>query len=421
MSASAAMTAEAAGRGADAAPLIACTVCRDIDAFPQLIDQMEAALGSGWGDLTLDEALGYLDQPEAEGLEFLALAVGREDEGRLDLIGRIVKRAEALDLAVILVAAEVGPAALHALIKLGAQGFVPYPLPDGELGAAISRLPPPGGAPAPDAPEVHHGGPSPTGGAVTAVHALAGGAGGTTLAVNLAWELAGLPSRPRVCLIDLDLQFGAVATYLDLPRREAATELLADVAAAEPEAFRQALTPCRDRLQVLCAPPDMLPLDILSPGCANKLVEMARERFDHVVIDMPRSVVEWTGTVLEVARAYLAVLALDLRSAENALRLMRAVAVEGLPEDRIRWTLGRAPGRFDVAGRERRRRLAEGLGVPLSPALPDGGRAVAEACEAGAALGEASPRNPLKRAIAALAAEIHEAERAETARAAAGR
>ena len=51
------------------------------------------------------------------------------------------------------------------------------------------------------------------------------------LAVNLAWELATIEkdqSAPRVCLLDLGLQFGSVATYLDLPRREPVLEMLSD-------------------------------------------------------------------------------------------------------------------------------------------------------------------------------------------------
>ena len=50
------------------------------------------------------------------------------------------------------------------------------------------------------------------------VHGLAGGVGATTMAVNLAWELACASDKdaPSVCLIDLDLQYGTVSTYLDL-------------------------------------------------------------------------------------------------------------------------------------------------------------------------------------------------------------
>ena len=62
------------------------------------------------------------------------------------------------------------------------------------------------------------------------VHGLAGGTGATTLAVNLAWELANADKKnaPSVCLLDFDLQFGSVATFLDLPRREAVYEMMSD-------------------------------------------------------------------------------------------------------------------------------------------------------------------------------------------------
>ena len=400
------------------APIVACTVSRGLDAFEGLIEEMEAALGEGWGDLTLGEAEAYLAQPDADSLEFLAVAVAREDEDDLALVGRIVAAAKARGKAVILVAGDVRPPALHALLKLGAQGFVPYPLPEGELAAAIARLPAPGAS----APQ---GGPRAKGGdrrsaAVLPVHGLSGGVGATTFAVNLAWEIARTASSPRVCLIDLDLQFGSVGTYLDLPRQEATAELLAEAEAIDADTFRQALTPFRDRLRVLTAPPEMAPLDLLSPEGAARLIEVARAEFDYVVIDMPRSVTQWTGTVLEWSHLYFALVALDLRSAENALRLTRAVAAEDLPIERLRWVLDRAPGRMDVAGRSRLRRLAEGLNVEIGILLPDGGRGVAQACDDGVPLAEAAARNPLRRAIARLAASLHAHELAEAQAAAAG-
>ena len=406
MSAIAAHAEPAPASAPGAAPIVACTVSRDLDAFDGLVDEMEAALGEGWGDLALGEAERYLGQPEADSLEFLALAVGPEDEGDLPLIGRIVAAAQARGKAVILIAGEVRPAALHALLKLGAHGFVPYPLPEGELAAAIARLPAPGSTAPAATPR--RGATDDRSAVVLPVQALAGGVGATTLAVNLAWELARLEGHPKVCLVDLDLQFGAVGTYLDLPRREAAAEILTDAEAADSDRFMQALAPWRDGLQVLTAPPDMVPLDILSPEGAARLIEIARRNFDYVVVDMPPCVTQWTGTVLELAHLCFALVELDLRSAENGLRLLRAVMAEELPHQKLRWVLNRAPGRMDLAGRSRLRRLAEGLDVEIELLMPDGGRAVAQACDDGTPLAEAAPRNALRREIARLAGSLHE-------------
>ena len=407
------VTAKASEPAPRSAPIVACTVASDLDAFEGLIAEMDTCLGEGWGELTLEEAEAFVAEPDAEAIEFLALAVGPADEDRLDLVGRIVAAAEGRGIAVILVAGEVRPSALHGLLKLGAHGFVPYPLPEGELAAAISRLPAPGSAAPEAAPR-----PAATddrSAVVLPVHGLAGGVGATTFAVNLAWELARAKGEPRVCLLDLDLQFGSVATYLDLPRREAAVELMGDAAIADSDGFMQALTSFRDRLRVLTAPPNMAPLDMLSPEGARRLVEIARTNFDYVVVDMPRTVTQWTGAMLESAHLYFAVVELDLRSAENALRLNRAIMAEELPGEKLRWVLNRAPGRLDMGGRSRLRRLADGLDVKIELLMPDGGRAVGQAGDEGSPLGEAAARNPLRREIAKLAQSLHARNMAEDA------
>ena len=130
-------------------PILACTISRDVQNFDLLIEDMETAMGETWGDLGFAEALAFFGQPEAENLEFVALAVDAEDEENLVMLGEIITRAKANDVKVILIAEDVSPAALHQLLRQGADEFVPYPLPELELQAAIDRL----RAPAPDSYE----------------------------------------------------------------------------------------------------------------------------------------------------------------------------------------------------------------------------------------------------------------------------
>ena len=394
----------------ESAAVRACTVARDLEAFDLLIDDMEAVFGDAWGDLGFEDAARYLAQPDAADLEFLVVAVGPGDAEALDEVGAVVASGQKLGVNVVLVAQDVGPAALHRLLRLGAETFIPYPLPEDELADAVRRL----RAPAPprrgagDAPA-----PRQTGGhsaVVIPVHGLAGGTGASTLAVNLAWELANLGGdlAPKVCLIDLDLQFGAVATYLDLPRREAVYELLTEAADCDDERFLQSLATFGGRLQVLTAPGELLPLDLVGPDEIGAVIELARTNFDYVVIDMPSTLVAWTETVLTAAPLYIATLELDMRSAQNAVRLIRALKSEDLPHQKLRFALNRAPGRTDLSGRTRAKRLAESLDVKIELHLPDGGKAAAQAGDEGRTLGQCAPKNALRREIARLAAQIHD-------------
>ncbi len=109
---------------------------------------------------------------------------------------------------------------------------------------------------------------------IVTVHGLAGGVGATTLAVNLAWELANIDKKKpiKVCMLDFDLQFGSVATYLDLPRKEAVYELLSDTSSMDNDAFLQALTTFNDKMHVLTAPADILPLDFIGPDDVERVL-----------------------------------------------------------------------------------------------------------------------------------------------------
>ncbi len=134
-----------------------------------------------------------------------------------------------------MIAEEVSPIVLHKLLKLGAEEFVPYPLPDGALHDAIERMREKDSAGSrwsrrlsPDKPE---GNRRPRRRRIPGAwpcrwnrwHNLRRRTSpGNWPIVEVATNIL------RVCLLDFDLQFGSVSTYLDLPRREAVFELLQD-------------------------------------------------------------------------------------------------------------------------------------------------------------------------------------------------
>jgi len=394
----------------ETAAIVACTISRDVQNFDLLIEDMETALGEAWGDLGFGEAMAFFAQPEAETLEFVALAMDSADEANLAQMGEIITQAKARDIKVILIAEEVSPAALHTLLRQGADEFIPYPLPERELQAAIDRLSTP--EPEPVAPNNLHAlqADSRREGAVIVCHGLAGGTGSTTLAVNLAWELAQMSTQktPSVCLLDFDMQQGSVSTYLDLPRREVVMEMLSETEEMDADIFGQALLTFEDKLQVLTAPSEMIPLDFISVEDVERVVEMARSHFDFVIIDMPHTLVQWSETILQMAHVYFALIELDMRSAQNALRMKRALQSEGLPFDKLRFALNRAPKFTDLSGKSRVKRMAESLGISIDLQLPDGGKPITQSCDHGLPLATSNAKNPLRKEIAKLARSLHD-------------
>jgi pilus assembly protein CpaE len=413
----------------DPAPIIACTISRDVQNFDLLIDDMELELGESWGDLSFEDAQVFLEQPDAASLEFVAIAVNGEDEADLTKVIETIKLAKGRNIKVVLIADQVSPISLHQLLRLGADDFVPYPLPAGALHEAIERMRKP--APAPVAVAAAAASAQPPSGdaeaaapafkakgdrdaVVLPVHGLAGGSGASTFATNLAWELATITKQnaPRVCLIDFDFQYGSVATYLDLPRKEAVFELLSDTGHADSDTLLQAMLTFNDKLHVLTAPADMMPLDIVSPEDIGRIIDMARANFDFVVIDMPKTIVAWTESVLSRAHVYFALLELDLRSAQNVLRLVRALKAEGLPHEKLRYVLNRAPKFTDLSAKSRVKRMAESLDIAIEVQLPDGGVQVTQANDHGLPLSESAAKNVLRREVQKLAKSLFDLNKA---------
>ncbi len=389
--------------------ILACTISRDVQNFDLLIEDMEATLGENWGDLGFAEALAFFSQPEADSLQFVAVAIDGEDEDNLTMMCEIISQAKAKGIKVVLIAEDVTPASLHQLLRKGADEFVPYPLPENELQEAIERM----NRPDPVLQAQSNSVPLANGeakeGALFVVQGLAGGVGSTTLAVNLAWELATVSAKepPKVCLLDLDLQYGTVSTYLDLQRRDSVFEMLSESSSMDDDVFAHSLQTFDEKLQVLTSPADMVPLDIITSEDIQNVINMARKHFDYVVIDMPKTLVTWSETVLNAAHVYFAMIELDMRSAQNALRLKRALMAEELPFDKLRFALNRAPKFTDLSGKGRVKRMSESLGISIDLQFPDGGKPVMESGDHGLPLASSAAKNPLRKEITKLAQSLH--------------
>jgi pilus assembly protein CpaE len=150
-----------------------------------------------------------------------------------------------------------------------------------------------------------------------------GGVGTTTLAVNTAVLLAGGGSAgaeagargdgathgPRVLLIDLDLQFGQVATHLNLtPRYDVAGLASDEQALADAELARAYLTPHSSGLTVLAAPARPEADFRVTVDHLERIIEVMRPSFDHIVVDLGSRLDQRSLWLLEQADVHVFIL-----------------------------------------------------------------------------------------------------------------
>ncbi|MEM6676733.1 MAG: AAA family ATPase [Pseudomonadota bacterium] len=373
----------------------------EIDA---LAEDLDAEIGpEGWVEVGNDEADEVFEDINRERT-FAVLTLSTDTQEAIDFLCELIRKANNADMFVLLVCGDISSRSMHQLMRAGAAEFAPYPEPPGALAEAINNI-------RVARAQGKRGQMSTTArrdGRLVGIYGVAGGVGATTIAVNLSWELANLVRKEgrRVALLDFNFQYGSVATYLDVPRREAVYELVSEAGAMDETALTQALSVYRDRLHVLTAPRDALPLDIVSPSDVQTMLNVARASFDYVVVDMPQALMNWSEAVYTASDAFVVAMEIDMRSAQNMFRFTRTLKSEDLDMEKLVPVLNRAPGLTDLSGKGRVKRLAESLAIEFSNLMPDGGKAVTAACDEGVPLGEAARGNPLRREIVKLTQKV---------------
>ena len=96
-----------------------------------------------------------------------------------------------------------------------------------------------------------------------------------------------------------------------MPRRDVVLDFLSDMSRSDAAGFNAALDERGGRLSVFTAPADALPLNIVSAEGMQKLLGMAADSHDVVIVDLPTALTEWTEAALNAAQRFWAVMEIE--------------------------------------------------------------------------------------------------------------
>ncbi|MEZ2390745.1 CpaE family protein [bacterium RCC_150] len=152
-----------------------------------------------------------------------------------------------------------------------------------------------------------------SGGRVVAVMSPKGGVGKTTVATNLAVGLATLAPM-GVVIVDLDLQFGDVASGLLLHPERTITDAVLGPASQDSMVLKTYLNVHPASIYALCAPRNPVEIDRISAQHVSNLIEQLRHEFQYVVIDTAPGLGEHVLAALECATDAVWVCGMDIPS-----------------------------------------------------------------------------------------------------------
>lgn len=288
------------------------TPTADFERLVQLaVNGLHGSLHVFQADYLPDGPADILRQMMGEPPEVLILGPGLPVEGSLKLAS--VMDLQYPEISVVLAAAATPETVLQAM-RAGVRDLLD-PASDADtirvmlerasLAAAGRRR-----GLAPQASEhADHGGA----GRVIAVMSPKGGVGKTTVATNLAVGL-GKASPMGVVIVDLDLQFGDVASGLLLEPEFTITDAVMGAASQDSMVLKTYLTVHPAGIYALCAPRTPIEMDRITGAHVSHLLEQLRQEFRYIVVDTAPGLGEHVLATLEQATDAVWICGMDVPS-----------------------------------------------------------------------------------------------------------
>lgn len=182
-----------------------------------------------------------------------------------------------------------------------------------------------------------------------------GGVGKTTLACNLAVNLA-LEYKKKVALVDLDLTAGDVAVMLNINAKNTIADMVQEQENLDLQLIEAFLVPHLSGARVLVAPLSPEQAELVNIHHIDQLLKILKENYDYVIVDTAPVYTDINLGVIEASDSILLVLNQDLTTLKHVKKtqeilealsyISRAKAIlsqqssEGLKVKQIEKTLG---------------------------------------------------------------------------------
>ena len=183
---------------------------------------------------------------------------------------------------------------------------------------------------------------------VITVFSNKGGVGRTSLAVNLALELANI-TKEKVALVDLNMHLGDVTTFLDIKPSFDISYLIKKVDSADEEFMLSTLEQYKNTgMYILADPPYMEEAKKIQPVEVKKMIDKLRTVFPYIVIDTSSAFDNITVTALDNSDLILLVSTINVPSVRNCQRCLDAFDRLGYEEEKTKIIVNRYMENDDI-------------------------------------------------------------------------
>jgi len=250
------------------------------------------------------------------------------------------------------------------------------------------------------APLVHTDDEGPARRSIIACFSPKGGVGTTMIAVSVATSLAA-QAPGKVLIFDFDLQFGQVATHLNLKPQLTLADLAHDEQSLrEPDLLRTYAIKHDSGLDVIAAPGSPEAARDITPEQVNLALSTARTAYETVVIDAGSDLDERSLAVLERAEAVVIPIVPEIGALKALHSLLDYLTEVGSAAAAATFVLNHQFAREMLSMKQ----IEAAIGTKIEAEIPYDPGLYLKAINEGVPIVRSAPTSPPARALARLAA-----------------
>lgn len=232
---------------------------------------------------------------------------------------------------------------------------------------------------------------------VVSIFSTKGGTGKTTVAVNLATALQKLGKR--VALVDLDLQFGDVGVFMNIPTVDTISDLAGEQLLS-PSVVNSYLYKHESGVKVMCGPESPELAELVKSETLEKVLTVLQAEFDFVICDLAPILDDVTLFALDRSEIVYFVTNPEIPTLKNTHTCMGVLGTLGYAE-KVKIVLNRNGDKLvSVSDVER------ALDCEVAVAIPADVKSASSAINRGIPVVDCFPKAKISKAVTELAKQL---------------
>jgi len=330
------------------------------------------------------EALEKIKSAEKPTVVFVDISDTDYDEKR------IIEAIKLFTSQIVITSSDYSTNTIVKAMRLGAKEFLPKPIIKEDLKLIIEKLK----CPNYDTNDNNS--------RIITIYSNKGGIGKTTVATNLAVELA-KTTRDKVALIDLNLQLGDISTFLNINPTFDVGYVINNLIAKKEEALMNAFEHYEGTsLYVLSDPAYIEQAESITPQQLEDLLNALKKLFSYIVIDMSSNIDEISLKILDKSDIILFTTIVNIPAIRNAQRCLNLFKSRRYPADKIKLIINRYMENDEITLEDIESTLAE----KIYWKVPNNYFSIMEAINRGVSVGEINANSNIANSFRELATKI---------------